>query len=52
MVNLSLRHFQVPTYQMREYHVIVSLAERDVNTCLVMEQHPQVSDNIAEDFLG
>jgi hypothetical protein len=42
---ISLRHFQVPTYQMREYHAIVSLAERDVNTCLVMEQRPQVTGN-------
>src|SRR5579864_6799009 len=42
---ISLRHFQVPTYQMREYHAIVSLAERDVNTCLGMEQRPQGSDN-------
>src|SRR5437879_1033919 len=43
---ISLRHFQVPTYQVRQYHAIVSLAERDVNTCLVMEQRPQVSDNM------
>src|SRR5258708_30879347 len=41
----SFRHFQVPTYQEREYHVIVSLAERDVNICLVMWQRPQGSDN-------
>src|SRR6266852_4655501 len=41
---ISLRHFQVPTYQVREYHVIVSLAERDVNTCLGMEQRPQRDD--------
>src|SRR6266566_9205640 len=43
---ISLRHFQVPTYQGRTYHAIVSLAERDVKTCLVMEQRPQVSDTI------
>src|SRR5260370_22370800 len=42
---IALRHFQVPTYQVRVYHVIVSLAERDVNPCLVMEQRPQVSDH-------
>src|SRR5713101_6481265 len=41
---ISLRHFQVPTYQVRAYHAIVSLAERDVNTCLVMDQRPQGSD--------
>src|SRR5258707_8574649 len=41
---ISLRHLKVPTYQAREYHVIVSLAERDVNTCLVMWQRPQGSD--------
>src|SRR5260370_8950925 len=42
---ISFRHFQVPTSQGRAYHAIVSLAERDVNTCLVMEQRPQVSGN-------
>ena len=30
---------------MSEYHAIVSLAERDVKTCLLM-QRPQGSDNI------
>src|SRR5260221_3098297 len=42
---ISLRHFKVPTYQVREYYAIVSLTDRDVNTCLVMEQRPQVSGN-------
>src|SRR4249920_966020 len=31
---------------MREYHAIVSLAEKDVNTSLGMEQPPQRSDKI------
>ena len=39
-------HLPVPTYQMKEYHVIVCLADRDVNTCPVMEQRPQISDNL------
>src|SRR5205807_3365982 len=43
---MSLRHFQVPTYQVSEYHAIVSLTERDVKTCLLMQQRPQESDNI------
>jgi uncharacterized UBP type Zn finger protein len=30
---------------MREYYAIVSLAGRDVNTCLVMQQRPQGSGN-------
>src|SRR5260370_35447044 len=38
---IALKHFQVPTYQVREYHAIVSLAYRDVKTCLGMEQRPQ-----------
>src|SRR5256885_11300436 len=43
---ISLRHFQVPTYQVSQYHAIVSLTEKDVKTSLLMQQRPQESDNV------